>query len=104
MEEVIALAGRVDVDPDLVRRRAALDEEFGSDMPAEASAWARVAAERGLVRMLAAHLARLPEGLLAEPPEEDMQLDVCEPWGEPGAWTPIRSAAALTELLLPGDR
>lgn len=35
---------------------------------------------------------------------EGEPIDVCEPWGDPGSWTPIESEAALADILPPGDR
>jgi hypothetical protein len=97
------LAPRVAADAADVRRYTGLFETFGPDMPLEARRWADAAAERNLAAALAAHVARIPDDLLADDGLADTaiapaDIGVPEPWGEPASWTPVASQDELDAL------
>jgi hypothetical protein len=57
--------------------------------------------ERNLAAALAAHVARIPDDLLAGVAVPPTDLDLPEPWGEPGSWAPLASQDELDALVPP---
>lgn len=104
LQELMEVARKVAVDPEVVHRRATLDDQLGPDMPSRARRWVELAIERDLVRALAAHVARIPDDLLYREMEPPADFPMPQPWGDQTKWTPVRSKEELDTLLPPAER
>lgn len=101
LQEVVDLASRVQVDPELVRQRAERAEHFGPRMPAEAAVWAEIAHDLGLMAALAWHVNRIPADLAERIRVEPVPFDIPRPSPDTGNWQPL-TPELLDELLPPG--